>query len=165
MARRPDRSDQSLPPEEAARIEAEVRDYFEKVAPKRHSKPPRSDPSDPYSDSLVSSDPDLIPELDKLRRLESDPQRLVVDGGEVVEEYVETEYYDGINCIDKQHHTTGSGFIKVEKPNKPAFDAQTVSYTSCVSNGCYRSNPATNDWIPSTETVIPISTKPNRSES
>jgi hypothetical protein len=29
----------------------------------------------------------------------------VVDGGDVVEEYVETKYYDGINCIDKQHHT------------------------------------------------------------
>jgi hypothetical protein len=25
-----------------------------------------------------------------------------VDGGE---EYIETRYYDGLNCIDKQHHT------------------------------------------------------------
>lgn len=74
MARRPDRSDQSLPPEEAARIEAEAREYFEKVAPKRPSKPSRSDPSDVRSDSIVSSDLDSIPELDKLRRLESDPQ-------------------------------------------------------------------------------------------
>jgi hypothetical protein len=74
MARRPDRSDQSLPPEEAARIEVETREYFEKSAPKRPSKPPRSDPSDVHSDSVTSSDPDTIPELDKLRRLESDPQ-------------------------------------------------------------------------------------------
>ncbi|KAF3334101.1 hypothetical protein FCM35_KLT20705 [Carex littledalei] len=165
MARRPDRSDQSLPPEEAARIEAEVRDYFETVAPKRPSKPPRSDPSDAHSYSIGSSDPDSIPELDKLRRLESDPQGLVVDGGEVAEEYVETGYYDGINCMDKQHHTTGTGFIKVEKPNGPAFDVQTISYTNCVNHACYKSNPATNDWVPSSETVIPISSKPNRSES
>lgn len=74
MARRPDRSDQSIPPEEAVRIEAEVRDYFEKVAPKRPSKPPRSEPFDEQSDLIVSSDPDSIPELDKFRRLESDPQ-------------------------------------------------------------------------------------------
>jgi hypothetical protein len=77
MARRPDRSDQSLPPEEAARVEAEAREYFEKSAPKRPSKPPRSDPSDALSDSIVSSDPDSIPELDKFRRLESDSQVLL----------------------------------------------------------------------------------------
>lgn len=30
----------------------------------------------------------------------------MLDGGDVNgEEYVETQYYNGLNCIDKQHHT------------------------------------------------------------
>ncbi|KAJ3668897.1 hypothetical protein LUZ60_010847 [Juncus effusus] len=166
MARRPDRSDQNLSPEEAARVEAEVRDYFEKVTPKHPSKPCRSEPSDyTYSDSIDSADMELIPEFDKFQQLESRSQRLMVEGGEVAEEYVATEYYNGINCIDKQHHTTGTGFIKVENANGTTFDVERVQFTTSANQPFYKSNPATNDWIPSTDRVIPVSTKPNRSES
>lgn len=35
-------------------------------------------------------------------------QKLACDGHEVAEEYVETEYYKDLRCIDKQHHTVPS---------------------------------------------------------
>ncbi|KAG1337771.1 UPF0176-like protein [Cocos nucifera] len=159
----PARSDVHLPPEEAAKIEAEARAYFQGIAPKRHSKPSRSEYSTVYSDALTPSDEDYIPEIDKLRDLQADPQKLVCDGGEVVEEYVETEYYKELNCIDKQHHTTGTGFIKVEKSNGSGIDLGPVSPASGRNVSC-RGNPATNEWIPSADTVAPISNKPNRSD-
>ncbi|OAY77183.1 hypothetical protein ACMD2_06118 [Ananas comosus] len=180
-AQRPARSDAHLPPEEAARIEAEVRGYFAKVAPRRHTKPSRSDCD---NDDAASSSDALqypldqlpIPELEKLRRLVSDPQKLVAEGSEVVEEFVETEYYKDLNCVDKLHYTrcdlnrvdklhctTGMGFIKVEKPNSSTIDLTTTSH-STASNVCCKGNPATNDWIPSPETVILVSNKPNRSD-
>jgi hypothetical protein len=48
---------------------------------------------------------------------------------------------------------TGTGFIKVEKPNGSGFDAQTIANAGCVNHACYKSNPATNDWLPSPEMV------------
>ncbi|BAF17621.1 uncharacterized isoform X1 [Oryza sativa Japonica Group] len=162
---RPARSDPHLPPEEAARVEAEVRGYFDSMAPRRPSKPPRSDPSD-AGEGGAEADADAdLPELRRLRDLEAKPQKLVLDGGDVNgEEYVETQYYNGLNCIDKQHHTTGTGFIKVERPNGSSFNVTTVAYSSDSIIRCM-SNPATNDWIPSSETVIPVSNKPSRSDS
>uniref|UniRef100_A0A804Q1Y2 Uncharacterized protein n=1 Tax=Zea mays TaxID=4577 RepID=A0A804Q1Y2_MAIZE len=109
--KRPARSDPHLPPEEAARVEAEVRSYFDSVAPRRPAKPPRSDPSvDTFAEpaAVDAGDHDL-PELRKLRDLEAKPQKLVLDGGggdvDGGEDYVETRYYDGLIGIDKQHHT------------------------------------------------------------
>ncbi|KQK05977.1 uncharacterized protein LOC100824988 [Brachypodium distachyon] len=166
---RPARSDPRLPPEEAARVEAQVRGYFDSVAPRRPAKPPRSDPSDGGAGGAVVESPaggDEIPELRKLPDLEAKPQKLVLDGGDANgEEYMETQYYDGINCIDKQHHTTGTGFIKVGRlyTNGSSFKVTTVAYSSNILS-C-RSNPATNDWIPSSETVIPVWNKPSRSDS
>lgn len=166
---RPARSDPHLPPEEAARVEAEVRGYFDSVAPRRPAKPPRSDPSeDARAEPAAVDAGDLdLPELRKLRDLEAKPQKLVLDGGggDVDgEEYVDTRYYDGLIGIDKQHHTTGTGFIKVERPNGSAFSVTTNGYSSASFIHCM-SNPATNDWIPSSETVIPASNKPSRSDS
>ncbi|XP_047045821.1 uncharacterized protein LOC124650325 [Lolium rigidum] len=166
-ATRPARSDPHLPPEEAARAEAQVRGYFDSIAPTRPAKPPRSDPSDAAAgcaEVAAAGDP---PELRKLRDLEAkSPQKLVLDGGDASgEEHVETQYYHGINCIDKQHHTTGTGFIKVERSNTNTsfLGVTTVAYSS--NNVARRmSNPATNDWIPSSETVIPVSNKPSRSD-
>ncbi|TVU19634.1 hypothetical protein EJB05_35795 [Eragrostis curvula] len=165
---RPARSDQHLSPEEAAQVEAEVRGYFDSVAPRRPAKPPRSDPSEAAAAAAEAGfeDGDL-PELRKLQDLAAKPQKLVLDGvGDVHggEEYVETRYYDGLNCIDKQHHTTGTGFIKVERPNGSSLNVATVGYSSANYVRCM-SNPATNDWIPSSETVIPASNKPSRSDS
>ncbi|WVZ98791.1 hypothetical protein U9M48_044176 [Paspalum notatum var. saurae] len=163
---RPARSDPHLSPEEAARVEAEVRGYFDSVAPRRPAKPPRSDPSEGAGAAVDAGGHDL-PELRKLRDLEAKPQKLVLDGAGDVdggEEYVETRYYDGLIGIDKQHHTTGTGFIKVERPNDSSFSVMTNGYSSASFVRC-TSNPATNDWIPSSDTVIPASNKPSRSDS
>ncbi|MCO5609717.1 hypothetical protein L7F22_063949 [Adiantum nelumboides] len=78
------------------------------------------------------------------------------------EEFVETEYYKGLNAVDKaSHHTTGSGFIQVEKNGAFAIDFSSPGLVRTKS-GC---NPATNDWIPS-ETAVEmlLSEKPRRSE-
>ncbi|XP_020699633.1 uncharacterized protein LOC110111910 isoform X1 [Dendrobium catenatum] len=168
---RPERSDVHLPPEEAKIIEEETRRYFEEMIPKRHPKPARSDP-DGFARDLGQSDGDSTPpELQKLQELNAEQQALVCEGYEAVEEYVETGYYSGLHCINKQHHTTGSGFIKMEKPKGSNLNLKSVSaFSSPASCSC---NPATNDWIPQAETVgarvdnmvIPVSHKPNRSES
>lgn len=35
-------------------------------------------------------------------------QKLVYNGSEAREEFVETEYYKDLNCVDKHHHTVNS---------------------------------------------------------
>ncbi|MCO5547754.1 hypothetical protein L7F22_001205 [Adiantum nelumboides] len=79
------------------------------------------------------------------------------------EEFVETEYYKGLNAVDKaSHHTTGSGFIQVEKNGAFALDFSSPGLVRTKS-GC---NPATNDWIPSETAVeMHLSEKPRRSEA
>ncbi|KAJ0984070.1 hypothetical protein J5N97_002426 [Dioscorea zingiberensis] len=163
MAMRPDRSDAHLSSEQQAKIEEETRDYFESVAPKRHTKPSRSEYSSLYSDALQPSDQKSIPELDKFQELESDPQKLVYSGSEVAEEYVETEYYTDLISIDKQHHTTGTGFIKIEEPNGSCFElTQASDATAALAS--VKFNPAANELIPSADTVIPVPHKPNHSD-
>lgn len=149
---KPNRSDAHPSPEESAKIEERTRQYFDSIAPKRHPKPSRSEHNSSSIDDTIRDHDSNIPELQKLEDLKSNPQK--VDGGgrgnKVTEEYVETEYYNDLNCIDKQHHTTGTGFIKVE------MHADVGSYLdlSPVSSGgshqqcsnSYKGNPATNDW-------------------
>ena len=160
---RPDRSDAHLPPEEEAKREAETREYFDGVAPKRHTKLSRSEYSSVYADAVLPSDRDSIPELDKFRELEAHPEKLVCEGSEAVEEYAETEYYQDLSSIDKQHHTTGTGFISMDKSNGSCFKL-TPEMDASDCHVCCKGNPATNDWIPSADTVTPISHKPNRSD-
>lgn len=71
---RPARSDPHLPPEEAARVEAEVRGYFDSVAPRRPAKPPRSDPSEDAVAAEADSGGGELPELRKLQDLAAKPQ-------------------------------------------------------------------------------------------
>ncbi|MCA0763333.1 hypothetical protein, partial [Vibrio vulnificus] len=92
-------------------------EHFDELAPKRHSKPQRSEYSARYIDDLSSQGDGAIPEFAAFQQLEHDTQKLAYDGIEPTEEFVETEYYKDLNCIDKQHHTTGTGFIKVENSN------------------------------------------------
>ncbi|XP_065878507.1 uncharacterized protein [Euphorbia lathyris] len=107
--RRANRSDVHLGKEEEARIEEETRDYFDELAPKRHTKPSRSEHSTKYEDALnSSSSSNSIPEFLVFQHLQSN-QKVVNEeeegkqgGGD---EFVETEYYKDLNCIDKQHHT------------------------------------------------------------
>ncbi|KAK0605746.1 hypothetical protein LWI29_030322 [Acer saccharum] len=98
--------------------------------------------------NLTSSDPFCL----NLRHLYSGDQ-----GAMVQEEFVETEYYKELVSIDKQHHTTGSGFIRVVI--KEGSDSKENGYDidqfgSGHGGGDhqrpnFKSNPATNDWLPS----------------
>ncbi|ONK76843.1 uncharacterized protein A4U43_C02F400 [Asparagus officinalis] len=162
---RPNRSDAHLTPEEEVKKEEETREYFDGIAPKRHSKPSRSEYSTVYSDDLKVSDQETIPELEKFQNLEADKQKVVCEGSETGEEFTETEYYKDLNCVDKQHHTTGAGFIKVEKSRERAFNLDPDTSSVSASHPSSKGNPATNEWIPSADPVIPASDKPNRSDA
>ncbi|XP_027336047.1 uncharacterized protein LOC113849964 [Abrus precatorius] len=164
---RPNRSDIHLSAEEEATIEAKTREYFDEMAPKRHTKPQRSEYSTQYVDAFsnINSHDSSTPELLQFQRLEKDPQekKLVYNGNEVTEEFVETEYYKDLNSVDKHHHTTGTGFIKVEKSEK-SFHIEPDSDTGC-HHSC-KCNPATNDWIPTPSTDVGFnSDKPKRSDN
>ncbi|KAF5200178.1 maternal effect embryo arrest [Thalictrum thalictroides] len=163
---RPNRSDVHVSLEEERKIEEKTREQFDAIAPKRHTKPQRSDYSSDSSDAHRNFDRDVnIPELIKFQHLENDdPQKLNYNRSDATEEYVETDYYDDLNGVDKQHHTTGTGFIGMETTNSNCFkleaDSTGESHASC------KGNPATNDWIPSApDTTISSSNKPNRSEN
>ncbi|KAK9940698.1 hypothetical protein M0R45_017344 [Rubus argutus] len=162
---RPNRSDIHLSSEEEAKIESKTREYFNGVAPKRHSKPQRSDYASQYVDVLSNDEKqEANPELVEFQRLENDSQKLIVNGSEVSEEFVETDYYKDLNCIDKQHHTTGTGFIKVHNPSDKGYklepDPDTGIHASC------QCNPATNDWVPDSANTVPLaSAKPSRSDN
>ncbi|CAN6284808.1 unnamed protein product, partial [Urochloa humidicola] len=159
---RPDRSDAHLSPEAEAEREAEVREYFDDAAPKRHTKPSRSDHSAVYADALV---PDTShPELDKFQDLEAHTERLVCEGGKVGEEFVETEYYKDLGGVGKQHHTTGTGFIRMDRDTGASFKLSEDPDAAERHASC-KGNPATNEWIPSADTVYPASDKPSRSDS
>ncbi|KAJ9146755.1 hypothetical protein P3X46_028985 [Hevea brasiliensis] len=164
---RPHRSDIHLSAEEEAKIQEETKEYFDGLAAKRHSKPQRSEFSAQYVDAFpfTNSLPSSIPELVEFQRLENDPQKLVCNGnGQVGEDFVETEYYKDLNCIDKKHHTTGTGFIKMENINGKSFSLA-PDPVSCCHASC-RGNPATNEWIPAAaNTVTLASDKPKRSDN
>ncbi|KAI9195988.1 hypothetical protein LWI28_020055 [Acer negundo] len=169
---RPNRSDVHLSKDEEAKIEGETRDYFDKLAPKRHTKPQRSEYSSKYVDALARDDDDdddddnkdFNTEIARFQRLENDTQKLVYNGSKVTEEFVETQYYKDLNCVDKQHHTTGTGFIKMEDANCKGFGLALNTNTSC-HDSC-KGNPATNDWIPSANDMVNFSSdKPNRSDN
>ncbi|XP_011082381.1 uncharacterized protein LOC105165170 [Sesamum indicum] len=159
---RPSRSDVHLNGEAAARVEAATRDYFDRAAPKRHTKPQRSDYSSAYVDGFSAHDT-VIPEYLHFQRLEKDDvQKLVYKGSTADDEFVETKYYSDLNGVDKQHHTTGTGFIKVDSINGKGFSLSADTAAECHAS-C-RGNPATNDWIPATADMVDfISGKPNRS--
>ncbi|PSR88348.1 Transcription factor like [Actinidia chinensis var. chinensis] len=72
---RPNRSDTHVPKEEEAKIEEETREYFDGLAPKRHTKPQRSEHSSKYvDDHTVVSNNGAIPEYVVFQQLEHDPQ-------------------------------------------------------------------------------------------
>lgn len=73
---RPNRSDVHLSEEEAAKVEEATRDYFDGVAPKRHTKPQRSDYAETYTDVFTDEQDKCkeTPEFAEFRRLENDSQ-------------------------------------------------------------------------------------------
>ncbi|CAI9110244.1 OLC1v1010237C2 [Oldenlandia corymbosa var. corymbosa] len=167
---KPSRSDEVLDEDQQIMITEQVRAQFDSLAPKRPAKPNRSESDSTTPPTSYAPDSDIpVPELDKLKSLQSQ-SHTILSGSvlEVQEEFVETEYYKKLDSIDKQHHTTGSGFIKVAAGNDD-YDLKLAGGNQALQNKemVFKTNPATNDWIPSLETDQDafVSSKPNRSES
>lgn len=72
--RRPNRSDIHLSREEEAKMEEETREHFENLAPKRHTKPQRSDYSSQYVDAFANGDDSNKEYLQFQRLQENDSQ-------------------------------------------------------------------------------------------
>ncbi|KAL0450210.1 UNVERIFIED_CONTAM: hypothetical protein Slati_1577400 [Sesamum latifolium] len=151
---KPSRSDDVLDEAQQLQIYNQVRAHLDSVAPKRPMKPNRSEP-DSVSSSISTPDEDIhVPELDKLRSLQYQSQGMVSQSTALEqEEFVETQYYKALDAIDKQHHTTGTGFIKAAADHKSGdgYDLQLDGRPE--NDGKYKemvfkTNPATNDWIP-----------------
>lgn len=163
---KPSRSDEVLDEDEQLRIANQVKALFDAQAPKRLAKPNRSEPDSVIPNSPLEDFP--IPELDNLRSLQSQGGSFFPETNcSEQDESVETQYYNELVSIDKQHHTTGSGFIKVvNQTNGNIYDLQ---LNGGYENGRakeFKTNPATNDWIPSKDDyqVGFTSSKPSRSE-
>ncbi|XP_027361963.1 uncharacterized protein LOC113869708 [Abrus precatorius] len=172
-ATKPSRSDEVLDAEEQVRIANHVRAHFDALEPKRSIKPNRSEP-DPLAQNPVDPAISLhdIPELHKFQSLQSRSHDVLSSEGfvDTQDEFVETQYYKELASVDKQHHTTGSGFIKaVREGGENGYEIQLPA--SQVDGGetqhrGYKGNPATNDWVPNLdEHKVFVSSKPNRSES
>ncbi|KAL9241590.1 hypothetical protein vseg_015685 [Gypsophila vaccaria] len=169
---KPSRSDEMIEPEQQLRVAHEVGAYFESIKPKRPTKPSRSEPDPCASLTCDQAQFDPIHELKRLNDLKSESQNVLsTEGGVgvVQEEFVETEYYRQLEIIDKQHHTTGTGFIKIERGNEKGQNNEPrrlfARGGTFAGNGI-KSNPATNDWTPSSEGFDQhqyVSTKPSRS--
>jgi len=68
---RPNRSDAHLSRDEEAKIEGETRDYFDGLAPRRHTKPQRSEYAAQYVDVLSADQDDgHTPEYTQFQHLE-----------------------------------------------------------------------------------------------
>ncbi|XP_058080890.1 uncharacterized protein LOC131229051 [Magnolia sinica] len=177
---KPSRSDEVLDADQQLMMAHQIRAHFESMAPKRPKKPNRSEvPSLDEATVCNGNDPisphDNIPELHRLRALllQSHPICSEEAAPFAQNEFVETQYYTELNSIDKQHHTTGNGFIRVTENSGESWSdfllqlhegAGEVMVARGTKN--FRSNPATNEWSPRVEEeAMFISTKPNRSES
>lgn len=170
---KPSRSDEVLNTEEQIKITNQIKAQFDALTPKRPIKPNRSEPESQQNpvDSTFSSR--NIPELEKLQSLQSNSQTILSSKGlvDAQDEFVETKYYQELFSIDKQHHTTGSGFIKaVKEGGGSGYEIELpASHVDVGENKFrgYKSNPATNDWVPNLdhEHLDYVSSKPNRSES
>ncbi|KAL8245849.1 hypothetical protein R6Q59_007065 [Mikania micrantha] len=171
---KPSRSDEIIDPDQQLKLSQQVRSHFDSLLPKRPQKPNRSDPDYVSPESLYDQSGAAIPELIKFQSLISQSQGIVSDDNPPMEEeFVETGYYKELVSIDKEHHTTGNGFIKVAT-EKHGDDGLYDLRLQIGSYGGYRdqvfkSNPATNDWIPSSGDYFDqdeyVSWKPNRSEN
>lgn len=163
-AGKPNRSEEQGTLEEQEQHAQKVRAYLDATAPKRQLKPARSDAAEKLSsmaEETTGSDP---PEHVKYLQLVATGVPLETQGsGDASEDYTESEYYQYMAAIDKAHHTTGSGFIKVDKLPE-GF------HLSDTPPGALRKhhsgNPAMNDWEPAPPcTSMAASSKPSRSES
>ncbi|XP_022149507.1 uncharacterized protein LOC111017922 isoform X2 [Momordica charantia] len=113
MARRvaagkPSLSDVVLADEDQILITNQIRAQFDSIAPKRPTKPSRSEPdSSPQNPPQEIASQQAIPELNKLLNLQSQSHGLHLGEGDsllVQEEYVETQYYKELDSVEKRHH-------------------------------------------------------------
>ncbi|KAI9113361.1 hypothetical protein K1719_015886 [Acacia pycnantha] len=93
---------------------------YDSLAPKRPSKSNRSEPNLDASldhSTVVSHN---IPELLKFQSFQSQPHAMILDEPpkDAANEFVETQYYKELSSIDRQHHTTGSEFIRIPNTNE-----------------------------------------------
>ncbi|KAI3801476.1 hypothetical protein L1987_29581 [Smallanthus sonchifolius] len=161
---RPSRSDAHLSREEEAKIEGETREHFDVLAPKRHTKPQRSEYAAKYVDDLTSDQDGVTPEYTQFQHLEQNTEKMVYASNKATDEFVETEYYKDLNGVDKQHHTTGTGFIKVDGKNGTAFNL--VPESDYAHHASSKGNPATNEWTPAPADMASfVSNKPPRSDN
>lgn len=169
---KPSRSEELSSPEEQERRALEVQQYLEAHTPKRHLKPARSDASDQFvaafggqHDDDDNDSPSEPPECHKYEELLAHSTPLQTQGSGVVsEDYTESGYYANLAAIDKQHHTTGTGFISTGAPVQSFH----LSAGACESSGLrhrHPCNPAMNEWQPAPDTASPFTHKPLRSES
>lgn len=166
---KPSRSEELGTTEEQEEHARKVRAYLEANAPKRVVKPGRSDADDmPGMDHNGNNEGAICdpPERMKYLQLLANGVPLETLGtGEVEEDYTESEYYQYMAAIDKEHHTTGTGFIKVDK-TPLGFHLHVANPQGSRSfRERYRCNPAMNDWEPAHVTSVAASNKPFRSES
>lgn len=164
---KPNRSEELGTPEEREEQARKVRAYLEANAPKRKLKPGRSDAEDMLADDVSNVDGGNFdpPERMKYLQLLANGVPLETLGsGEVDEDYTESEYYKYMAAIDKEHHTTGSGFIKIDKTPE-GFHLSIKNPQSRSFRERHRCNPAMNEWDPAHDTSFVASTKPLRSES
>ncbi|KAF8054303.1 hypothetical protein N665_1332s0015 [Sinapis alba] len=166
---KPSRSDEVSDLDQQIKNSNETRAGFDSLAPKRPTKPTRSEP-EPLGSFSTSDQTTDHPEADKFQALQSETHGNILDDGDssaIQDEFLETEYYTNLTSIDKQHHTTGSGFINVVNEDG---GGDAVAAAAVIEEGgekaVYKSNPATNDWIPAAEAdhTSEFSSKPNRSE-
>lgn len=166
---KPSRSEELSSPEEQERRALEVQQYLEAHTPKRPLKPARSDASDQLVAALDGQDdnnsPSEPPECHKYQELLASSTPLQTQGSGVVsEDYTESGYYENLAAIDKQHHTTGTGFISTGAPVQ-SFHLSTGAYESSGLRHRHPCNPAMNEWEPAPDTASPFTHKPLRSES
>ncbi|XP_027076659.1 uncharacterized protein [Coffea arabica] len=170
---KPSRSDEVVDADQQQQITNQVRAHFESLAPNRPTKPNRSESDSTSTPPITSYVPDqhgfAVPELDKLISLQSQSHATLFGTSPVVqEEFMETHYYEELDSVDKQHHKTGSGFIKVASEiNGNDYDLRLENNHGGIREVVFKTNPATNEWIPSLDNhqVACKSSKPDRSES
>jgi hypothetical protein len=161
--------EQSGTQEEQLQHAQQVRAYLDANAPRRQLKPARSDAAEVLSDAIcIAEAPSTPPERTKYLQLLATGVPLETRGsGDVGEDFTESEYYQYMAAIDKAHHTTGTGFIEVDKAPEGFHlsDANEDAAHPYSHPAHPRCNPATNDWEPATNSTFVTSTKPSRSES
>ncbi|KAL2651957.1 hypothetical protein R1flu_020085 [Riccia fluitans] len=165
---KPCRSDlEEMSPEEKVIHEQQLKEFLQSTTPVRALKPSRSEASE-LLQAIGAEEPVEVSkaELERFKALEAENDRLNTEGGTVNDDsYIETEYYDDLNAVDKSaHHETGTGFIKTDGQAKPWHLKEDDDVLEAAFKTHHGSNPATNDWEPSPPVNMAVESKVHRSD-